>query len=348
MENYEELDPKLKNNRPPRATQEDIDAEQMPEPPFQPPSTGRAGGFMSRFGGGGGDNGGSVIKIGVVALAVSVLVSFILLPLFGLGGYVSKKDFEANLANITATIETLSADIDRSVSEMKAAQNDIKNIPSSIQHQLNQILPQEMKEYQTDINALNDQINGFATKINKVDSDLAKIIQTNSTISTKITELETALTQANAKITALETKIADTGSDGGSTVADDDVDVYVDIYNAGKHPSGDPVVTRAWLEVIIYNDSGKKIDNMDMTVAFRLEGVDSTKQPLLVPVSDSSRWVLTSSSYGYESNYYVLRGSRIDVDGDEKRITLYVDSYAHPDDEDGVTRLYITAIAYDL
>ena len=352
MDNYEELDPKLKNDKPPEASQEEIDAERMPEPPLQPPSSGRTGGFMSRFSsGGGGEGGGSIVKIGAVALAVSVLVSFILLPLFGLGSYLTKKDFEANIAGMTATIETLSADIDNSVAEMKAAQNDIAHIPSSIQSQLNQILPQEMKEYQTDINALNDQINGFATKINKVDADLAKIIQSNSNLQTQVTELEAELNVTNDKVSELENQLeeSDSSDNDNQDIDDDDVDVYVDVYNPGKFPQGvDDNVTRAWIEVVIYNDSGVNIDNMDVDVAFRIEGIESGTQPSLYPISDKSRWVIASGAYGYESNLFILRGSRIDVDGDEKRITIYIDSYADSDIESGLTRLYITAVSYNL
>jgi phage shock protein A len=162
-------------------------------------------------------------KIGGICLAISLVVVLAMGQL-GLGGWVTKKDFETNLANVTKTITQTTA----SINENKVAVDKaVSGIPATIQNAVQAALNTTVSSVNTQLTEIGNKVNNFnSTLTGKIDGVSAKMETANSNIATatqKITDLTAQNTElkknivdlANksdaltAQVTTLNTKVTD-------------------------------------------------------------------------------------------------------------------------------------------
>jgi len=116
------IDETLQNETPPRATPEEIAAEIMEnQPPLMPSIPLGIGKFRFSFG-------SNIIQ----SIVVAIIVSFIVLFLFGNVNYVAKKDFTSNLSNVSNTISQITTEYNQIITDLNNKIIDLQKQVNSL------------------------------------------------------------------------------------------------------------------------------------------------------------------------------------------------------------------------
>lgn len=181
-----------------------LERESPPEPPL-----------IDDRGGGGSrqpfrlNMGGGLMQQIIVTVVVVVLLVFIGLPLFGGGSFVTKKDFETNLANVSASINQVTADVGGRQGELNAA---IQGIPATVNNAVNQAVGQQLTDLSSAVSSLSSRMETIDNSIQGNSQELADLGNTVATYSSTIESLKEDLEDMEERIEALESGVADTDS----------------------------------------------------------------------------------------------------------------------------------------
>lgn len=136
------------------------------------------------------DMGGGTMKV----VFTSFVVTLVILAFMSFAGgvaFVTKKDFTANLSNVTTALDQAKADLTRDKSDVAVA---IQNLPSTISNQVNSIVAQSIVQW-------NSQLSSLSDRVTELNNTLQSNIATFAQYATKIDE-------ANSKIASLESRVA--------------------------------------------------------------------------------------------------------------------------------------------
>ena len=168
------------NEKPLKASEEEIlEAEAMPEPPLRASPTGRGMPKLNMLGSG-------LMQAVVVSVIVTVLLVFVALPMFGGGNFVTKNDFDTNVASVITSMNQITADNSKKQSEINAA---IQNIPGTV------------------TNAIDQKVSSLSSQISNIASQIESNASSVATLNADISSIEIMLDELSAKVTALQGKL---------------------------------------------------------------------------------------------------------------------------------------------
>lgn len=342
----EELEPKIKSDmgsKPPRATKEEIEAEY--EPSFTVPSAvGSGRGFMGKL-----TQGGMVSQI-IISVVIVGLAMLLVMPAM----YVTQSADKENISNIVATIDTmntsltsLKASFSEGMSKLNGALNDIANIPSTIEHQFNQVMPNEMRQYEDRIEQIERDLN-----VTQVQEDLATISQgvanARSDISAVGTKLNNFIDTFTGNLTTLQEQIDDWdggggssssgGDDSGSGIIIDEEDIQstilyqtyaINVPTDEREGNGDIHYDGVQIYYEIVNESNYDIKNIKLELALYPpfnENVPISKDTTIA--SPNIQWrIITTNEHYFVANsiepYYVnpyINTLSVDARGKEQGV----------------------------
>lgn len=254
----EYIEPEIDEDAPPgKLTKREVHQGEIidREPPMYAPQ-GKGGSFMS----------GGVVQTIVIALIVSVIV-IVGMGMMGGGVFVTKKDFDVNISNMSATISQMRSDLIEAQDDLSTA---ISNIPGTVNDRVDKALD----DIQDDINNLSNKINNLDNLSNQVTS-----LQSNSqTYENRINEINSSLTSIKTSIASLEELSGDIDdiNDYIGTIEDNIIDLvaYIDELTdmvlaleeeinsggGGGSASGEVLVSvKQWGEIIIPSSADKDI-----------------------------------------------------------------------------------------
>lgn len=189
------------NERPPRATDEDLAEMDLDQPPITPSGGVGGGGLGGRKLNFGGAKNSSTIGTIVIALVVTVVVLFAF-NLFGGVFFVSKTDFTNNLSGVANDIKTIKSDVNTKMTDVNTT---VSGIPTIIGKEIDKSIANINNQFAT----INTKLSGYDTKIQDANTNANKALTATNDLSTKIGSMPSSTTDLNTKIVDLNTKIAD-------------------------------------------------------------------------------------------------------------------------------------------
>jgi TolA-binding protein len=170
----------------------------------------------------------------IIMLVLALIVSYVMTSYIG----VSKGDFTKNFQEVTASVNTVKAEIKASQDAVTSAVN---NLPNTVTTQVNNAIGQfnsRITAVEGTANNANQQVSTIAGKIDTANSNITTLTNNINTLANSVTEasnkiadvsaklatansgidaLKAQLTSDEARIKVLEDKLAGTGSGGGTS-----------------------------------------------------------------------------------------------------------------------------------
>ena len=165
----------------------------------------------ARNGGGQGfDMGNPLVKMVMVAVVVT-LVIVMGMGAMGGGAFVTKSDFTKNIAGMVTTVETASADLVKTKTDIKAeVQTAVAGVPTTI----NNAMATTVTALNAQIADMSNRVNNFSGTIQSNTNEIIKLVSKTdtansniATLNTQINALTTANTALSTKVTSLEAKV---------------------------------------------------------------------------------------------------------------------------------------------
>lgn len=257
--------------------------------------------------------------------AVSLIVSFVVfmgIGFLGGGAFLTKKDFETNMAGMTATVDAAKADMEKIKTDANAAiAKANSDVATAVQSVPTTVSTQVSAQINTSVGQINNQLTSLNTKVDSMDA-IVEQTSTNMYVANKNIEALQALVESqNDIIVDLEDRVNNledgtTSSDSGSEI---DVDgdltatLQTQFFDYVVHPVSvgtSEVQTPIRLKII--NNSDKDISDIRVTLVFQPQSYASINWTATYPkmVGGATTW----TSYGYVSTgMYFVNGWGISV-----------------------------------
>ena len=184
-------------NKPPKATQDEIDGD-LPLPP--PVNVNKP-----RLSMGGGGLGMTIIVSAVIAFLVFTLIGF-----SGGGSFLTKKDFEANVAGMVETLNQAKAEV---VVLQGTLDTAIAGLPNTVLTQINTV-----------ITSVNTKVSTLETNLATLQAKVTTLETSGATDASTILALQASLDTLKTEVASLTTKVnayTTTTTTGGTTIGGD-------------------------------------------------------------------------------------------------------------------------------
>ena len=190
VQEHKHVDEVMEEITPPKATRQEVIED---EPGWQPPMRQEKPASRMSFG-----NSGGIGKMALVSLVVAILV-MLLLGMMGGGTFVTKKDFETNMANMAVSVNEATASVNAAV----------QGLPNTVSSTVNNAISQQTASLNDSINKMNGTVANLQSSVSQVSNDVgalsAKIDEEAEARKSKDDQIVALLTGYDTRIKALET-----------------------------------------------------------------------------------------------------------------------------------------------
>ena len=269
-----------RGKRPPGASPEEL--EEL-EPTLEPP--GGVGKPRLNLGGG----------LGMM-IAVSAVVAFMVFAVMGLmggGSFLTKKQFEDNLAGMVETLNQAKAEVAVAQSTVDTA---IAGLPTTVTAQVN-----------TAMGAVLTRLTAAETNMTTFQAQLTAFETSTTTDVAALAALKASLTALQTQVTALTTKVDSwtASTPSGSSVVEGDLLVEIKVqslYDEVYLPKDTPINTEipVALKLKLTNNSAKDMEDIMLGLIFEPVSYTSPSWSSGYPVLESpmTTWTKYSDVYG--------------------------------------------------
>jgi len=298
--NEQENPEEIIDTTPPRATQREIEEDSQP-----PIGESRNKINLGRF------NFNNDWVRSIVASIVTVLfILFIVLPMAGGGNFVTKKDFESNFANISAsinetisTLNTKSASLDTALNGLSSKVDEA--VSSKISNQLANIT-QQANNAVSSANSAKETANNFDSKINTLTNDVATLTSKITALIARIDAIEVAIDEILAE--------EDTGGSSGGNATNEYVTVKLKIQGGMPYMAVSDNQSQAVMRIIIENKTDKDIEDVVIGLYIIPYPIQDTNLTTMKITGGALGWIksATSDFYFYTGGWgYKLKSHEI-------------------------------------
>ena len=190
VQEHKPVDEVIEETSPPKATRQEVIED---EPGWQPPMRQEKPASRMSFG-----NSGGIGKMALVSLVVAILV-MLLLGMMGGGTFVTKKDFETNMANMAVSVNEATASVNAAV----------QGLPNTVSSTVNNAISQQTASLNDSINKMNGTVANLQSSVSQVSNDVAavstKIDEEAAARKTKDDQIVELITGIDKRVDALET-----------------------------------------------------------------------------------------------------------------------------------------------
>ncbi len=279
------------SGKPPEVTpgQEELGVDGIPEPPMRDTEEDK-GGALSRL------NRGLGANI-LVALVVALLV-FAVMGMMGGGSFVTKKDFDVNMANMVITLNQAEADLEKARSTVN---NAIQELPTTISTSVNNLIDQRINQVNQSIDQLSSQVSSMSNQISAISSspDYSESI---SSLQQSVTQISTDLDDLQIYVLDLQDEVDDLSGTPTSTPSGNLI-LEVKPLSESLIPSFDHTQLLAQVKISLTNSTAFDITDVLVSLAFQTEVLPITTETSVALVSSPVMSWLTSGWYASMVEY---------------------------------------------
>ena len=280
----EGLNPENGVEKPPTATPQEMGEEEEFQPPLKPAKS------VSHLG-----NGGAIGKTALVSLVVAVLV-VVLMGMMGGGSFVTKKDFETNMANMAVSVNDATASVNTALSSVNTA---VQGLPTTVSSTVNNALSQQTSDINTAIGTMSASVSTLST-------DVAALSTKMDAQNEKITEIQTQMTDYGTRITALET-VEEEAVEEATKKDLDAVEVITGYSRTFEYPALQESSGDITLYFQVENSSNYDIENVGVELVLHSRGVPISITTSLCNVSGG--WPLQWQRVYVGNGVFVITGT---------------------------------------
>lgn len=303
----EKINPENKGDEPPSVTPQEVAEEEME---FQPPLKQPKPASSISIGGG-------IGKTALVSLVVAVLV-MILMGMMGGGSFVTKKDFETNMANMAVSVNDATASVNTSLASVNSA---IQGLPNTVSSTVNTAISQQTSDINKSISQMSASVSSLSADVSALSTKMDKNMVT---LDEKITEIQTQMEDYDTRITDLET-VKEEEEEVKATKKLDAVKVKTGYSSTFEFPGGkDPSVYTTG-DITLYfqvdNTTDYDIENVRIELVLHSRGIPINLTSSLCKVSGG--WPLHWQKVYVGNGVFVITGitptygSGLEIDADD-------------------------------
>ena len=142
-------------------------------------------------------NGGGSIKTIVISFIVTSVILLMVASTGGMG-FVTKKDFTANMVGVVATLERAKVDLVKAQNDVATA---VQGIPDIITNQLNSLATQDTSQWSNQISLLLDRVSSFDESIQVLEAGIESANLEIVTLTNQVDGLEVAVEELEDRLT---------------------------------------------------------------------------------------------------------------------------------------------------
>ena len=212
--------------------------------------------------------GGDTSKTVIISLIVTVVVLSLVLFTGGMG-FVTKKDFTADMAGVATFMEQAKVDLATAKSEVAIA---VEGIPTIIANQLDSIVTQDPNQWSNQIASLLSKTDSFGENIQTLESEMESANLEIIDLADQVASLEVAVTDYEERIEELEDR-----TPGSGTSSEEDTTIWT--LSAFTNKSSIVVDTNSYpyrieeegdygITLDLFNNTDTTIENVITTITF--------------------------------------------------------------------------------
>ena len=286
------------------------------QPPLTPPRSMKAGGGIDISG----------MKGNIIVSAVVTIVILAFMTFAGGMGFVTKKDFTANIASVATVLEKANADLAKNKTEFDAlltkAKADIvaaaQSVPTTVSSQVSTAILQATGQLNSAIQSNTTALSQLTSKVNDVGSQIVALKDSITKLETEVADLKVVASNQEERIVELETPSSTASSSSDPFTVESRIVSKTMSYSS---TTGNTTVTFG-VKLILTNKENRNLEDIELEVPLevRLYALTGTGE-IITWHDQASKWYLADMDKGYGSGegvaYAVLTGTDIVLDASE-------------------------------
>jgi len=262
-------------------------------------------------------------------IAVSAIVTIVILVFMtfaGGMGFVTKKDFTANMASVATVLEKANADLAKNKTEFDAlltkAKADIvaaaQSVPTTVSSQVSTAILQATGQLNSAIQSNTTALSQLTSKVNDVGSQIVALKDSITKLETEVADLKVVASNQEERIVELETPSSTASSSSDPFTVESRIVSKTMSYSS---TTGNTTVTFG-VKLILTNKENRNLEDIELEVPLevRLYALTGTGE-IITWHDQASKWYLADMDKGYGSGegvaYAVLTGTDIVLDASE-------------------------------
>ena len=285
------------------------------QPPLTPPRSMKAGGGIDISG----------MKGNIIVSAVVTIVILAFMTFAGGMGFVTKKDFTANIASVATVLEKANADLAKNKTEFDAlltkAKADIaaaaQSVPTTVSSQVSTAILQATGQLNSAIQSNTTALSQLISKVNDVGSQIVALKDSITKLETEVAGLKVVVSDQEERIAELETPPSSKSSSDPFTIESRIVSKTMSYSST----TGNTTVTFG-VKLILTNKETRDLEDIELEVPLEVRVYALTGTGEIITWHDqASKWYLADMDKGYGSGegvaYAILTGTDIVLDASE-------------------------------